>query len=337
MRKEALRQFQLLDEVWDSFSSQISHFYQIGPLVLELNFASATLADKLSKAFDHLKVSKSSHSDLIIRLWDTKEDDRPLPPLNWDLIHCLGYRGAYATPLYLHYFEEIEALSVLHVEAGRGYYIVRDGEALPWWASGSPLQVILHAWLRERGMQLTHAAAIANDQCGVLLTGKGGSGKSTTTLSCLREGLFYLSEDYCIIAPEDSPTVFSVYQSAKWQRHTRKLFPEYDFGIQNPGQAEREKALLYYGDLFPNQLKKEAPIRATISLTVGENALPILVRQGSSEASRDLMLSTLRQLPFHQKPTMQILHSLIQRVEHFHLSLGSDLKANVAAIRDILQ
>src|SRR5690606_10227789 len=113
--------------------------------------------------------------------------------------------------------------------------------------------------LKEHGMQLTHTGAISNGKTAVLLSGKGGSGKSTTTLACLTEGLYYLGEDYSILAP--GPEVFSIYNSAKWRPHTRTLFPHYESFIENPSTANTEKALVYYTDFFPKQIQTSAPIQ----------------------------------------------------------------------------
>lgn len=259
-----------------------------------------------------------------------------LPPLNWDLINRNGYHGYCANSVYLHYFNSIGALSVLNIEKKRAYYIVRNGLDLPWWFSGSPLQTILHVWLREYGMQLTHSAAVGNGQTAVLLVGKGRSGKSTTTLACLTQGLYYLGEDYCIVAPGKVPQVFSLYQSAKWELHTRKLFPSYEHFIVNPDTADEEKALVYYQNLFPAQVKISSPVRAIVSLKIGNTDRPIIQKYDLQSTLKNLMMSTLRQLPFYHPSTLNILKTFSLQVVYYQLSLGRDMKANAQAIQEIL-
>lgn len=337
MNEQTLDSFALLDAYWEKGAEEISHTYAVGPFKIQLVFASSFLATQLGKAFDHLQTSSSSSIDLTIRVTDTIQQKRKLPFLDWRMIDQWGYRGAYAPPVYWHHFAGIGALSALHLEKNRAYYILRDEREMPWWVGGSPFQVILHAWLRERGMQLTHAAAVAKEGRAVLLAGKGGSGKSTTVFSCLKGGLDSLSEDYCLLDLKDPPQVYSVYQTAKWRLPTRRFFPEYESYIQNPEQADAEKALLFTHELFPKQLKKQASVRALLSLQVGSSALPQLKSQDKSAALRDLMMSTLSQLPFHQGPTMQILASFVSKIESYQLILGQNLQANVDLIGELLR
>lgn len=333
----ALRQFDLIDNVWDPFEKPISSYYQIGDFSLCLEYVNRDLGEKLSRAFNHLKRDPLKDPSLTIRLFDTKKSGVKLPPLDWNLIHLNGYRGYYEKPIYLHYFEQIEALSVLNSEQNRAYYIVKDPEILPWWVSGSPFQVILHAWFREQGMQLTHTAAVGNKKSALLLTGKGGSGKSTTTLACVREGLDYLGEDYSLLSVENTPKVFSVYQSAKWRPGTRKMFPDHEKAIVNPDTADCEKALLYYQDLFPTQIETSSSIRAIISLKIGNQEFPLLKPSDPQSSLKSMMMSTLSQLPFYSKKTLLILQNITRQIESFELVLGHDIKANVSTIKELLK
>lgn len=291
--------------------------------------------EKIVRALSHLEIGSHSSPDLTIYLWDGSLGK--LPPLNWALIHQNGYYGYSEPPFYFHYFDAAGTLSALNLETHRAHYVIRNIDELPWWISASPLQIILHVWLRAHGMQLTHVAAVGNEREALLLAGKGGSGKSATMLSCLRRGLFYLGEDYCILTNEEIPRVFSIYQSAKWTSHTRRLFPQYEASIANPESADHEKALVYYQEIFPKQLLRELPIRAILSLKIGVEKPPRLQRHDRQSSLKNLLMSTLRQLPFYNTHTMTIVQGLVSRVEHYHLMLGSDLEANGHMIEALLQ
>jgi len=210
------------------------------------------------------------------------------------------------------------------------YFAVRDLDALPWWVSGSPLQTILHVWMREKEMQLTHCAAITNKKSGILLAGKGGSGKSTTLLSCLQEGFDILGEDYVLLGQERA---HSVYQTAKWTPQTRKIFPSYESYIANPDVADREKALVYYKDIFPSQIALSSPIHAIVSLRIGSS--PHLEEGTIQNSLQSLLLSTAMQLPHPDPRTNSLLCSFAKPLAHYRLTLGPDLKANVALLRGL--
>jgi hypothetical protein len=332
----AARQFELLDEAWEHSKGSVFYHYRIGPFTLRLIFADSRWAEKLTVSFRHLAVAPVDRPDFTVRLWDCAGAGHGLPRMDWELIHRNSYHGYSDRPFYFHYFEAIDALSAVDISRSVGYFIARDSNALPWWVDASPLQVILHVWLRERGLQLTHTAAVDDGRGAALLCGKGGSGKSTTALACLQAGLNYLGEDYCILEPGQRPRVYSVYQSAKWEQNTRALFPNYEGFIRNTAAARSEKALVYYQDIFPGQIRAQSPIRAVVSLRVGESDRPVLQEQPKEPVLKDLATSTLLQLPFYHPRTITILKELVAQIPTYHLTLGRDLSANASQIRELL-
>lgn len=331
-----MEQWNRLGQAWAQFFEKSSSYFQVGPFSISLHCTTLSLEKKLTKAFDHLKIKPVAQSDLTVFLWDTSYPNRRLPRLDWNLIRSNGYRGYFTPPFYFHYFESIHALSILNTKENKAYYIVRDTERLPWWVSGSPLQVILHTWLQGKGMQLTHTAAISNGKDALLLAGKGGSGKSTTTLAALQNGFYYIAEDYAILAPGKTPQVFSIYQSAKWKLETRKRFPFYDRFIENPETADHEKALIYYQEIFPQQIKLSSQIKGIISLEIGKSVKPLLKTSDLQSTLKNLMMSTLAQLPFSHEDTMPLLKEVSSKVPCYHLTLGSDMDANLQLIGQLI-
>lgn len=331
---DAVESFAALDAIAARIETQPGFYFKIGNDVIALFFESALLLKKMTQAFWHLVVSPVVKPDLVVHIWTPDAQAKKLPSLPWTSI-ASTYKGYCEHPIYFHFFEYIGALSVVNVAENRAHYVIKEIDHLPWWVFGSPLQVILHVWLRERDLQLTHTAAVGNADAAVLLTGKGGSGKSTTVLSCLQAGFNYIGEDYCVLAPE-TKTVYSIYQSAKWTRHTRQLFPIFDSFVQNPIEAQTEKALIFYQDFFSQQIRKKLNVRAVISLTVGNDVLPHLSLYDHQSGTKDLMMSTIAQLPFADLHTLQALRKFPVDLPHFRLQLGSDLRENVSLIARVL-
>ncbi len=314
-----------LNETWETLPKESSSSFQLGPFTISISSTNQSLAKALTKAFAHLPQGEGT-PDFEIRLWSGHK----LPPLDWSLIQTNGYRGYQEPPFYFHHFETIGALSAIDTKENIAYYAIRDPDSLPWWVSGSPLQVILHVWLREKGFQLTHAASISNKKSAILLTGKGGSGKSTTLLSCLEGGLDTLGEDYLLIGPDQ---IYTVYQTAKWAPHTRTLFPNYEPHIANPSRADQEKALVYYKDLFPTQLTLSSPSHAIVSLEVGTSAH--LKKSDFHTSLQSLLLTTAMQLPFPDPRTTSLLSAFTKPLAHYRLTLGPNLQENVSFLRGL--
>lgn len=318
----------MLEELHNQWKEEIEsfvQFYQIGPFKIQICSNDLFFAQNFTRAFSHL-ISFPAPHDLAIRLWIHPK----LPPLDWDLIQKHGYRGSVNHPLYFHYFETIGALSIVDVETNIAYYAIRDVKTLPWWVYGSPLQAIFHVWMREKNIQLAHSASIAYKESSLLLVGKGGSGKSTTVLSCLQEEFQTLGEDYLLL---DTNQIYSIYQSAKWRPQTRSLFPFYESHIVNPKEADQEKALVYYEDLFPKKMVHASSPQAIVSLQVGSFAL--LQKATLSVSLQGLLLTTLMQLPHPDSKSAEILHGFAKELEHYRLHLGPNVQENTALLRSL--
>ena len=107
-------------------------------------------------------------------------------------------------------------LLMLNLLTHEAIYWVNDSDLIPHFECGAPLIPILHLWMSYMGSQLLHAAAVGLPNKGVLIVGKGGSGKSNTALSCLNSKLYYAADDYCILSfnPEPVAQVFKTISEA---------------------------------------------------------------------------------------------------------------------------
>lgn len=68
-------------------------------------------------------------------------------------------------------------------------------------------------WGRTEGMLLLHSAVIGSDGKGMLIAGRGGAGKSTLSISCLLEGLDFVSDDYVLVTENGPLRAFSIFSS----------------------------------------------------------------------------------------------------------------------------
>jgi hypothetical protein len=330
-----LQHFERFESVWDRSSESFSSDYQIGRLMFRVCHGSSLM--RLTRAIEHLRVESTQREpSLTICLWDAQERPDRLPSIDWPLLMKIPSYETPEGPIYFHWFNSIESLSLIHTKRKKAHYLVRDAKKLPWWVEGAPLLAILHAWLQNHELQIAHAGAIGNHNGALLLTGKGGSGKSTTVLSCVREGMDYIGEDHSILEWKKEPAVWSLYHSAKLNRQTRNIFPSLDAPIANPDSAEKEKALLYYRDLFPKQIQLSAPIRGIVSLSVGQEPSPILSSLEPPAAIQSLMASTLQQLPFCGPRNVHFFKRICQSIPCYRLVLGSDVLQNVQILKTLL-
>ena len=315
----------------------ISHDrYTLAGSPLELQFASSLLREQLTPAFAHLAAEPHLVPALTVRLWDSASTQAPPPP--HPPVPAEHAEGAFFhfhdPPLRAVYQPGIGSLSVLDLEAGVAWHWVSDARDQPYWEKASPIRQLLFWWLAAQGYLQVHGGAVGTDEGGVLLVGKGGSGKSTASLSALGSPLLYAGDDYVAVRTDPSPAVASLYSSGKLEpAHVNELLPHLLANVSNSDRLESEKAVIYAHRDFPQNTTSGFPLRAVLVPTVQ----PQRVRSRTTPTSKArafsaLAPSTMIQLHTGGREVFSELSRLIERVPCFVLELGSD----VAGIPDTI-
>lgn len=302
---------------------------RIACLVPEMN-------KRIYPAFSHLQAPEGKE-DLSIYVLCQQNMPYPLKLLS-GYQQQLGSRGEVAhlsnDNIQTIYNHHDGAFNLIHLKKNIAIYWVRSVAHMPWWIAGSPLQRIIACWMRGQGLELTHAAVVANQHSAIILAGKSGSGKSTTTLSCIDSGLFCLSEDYCLIDMKTRAQVFSVYNSLKLEPGTLTRFPQYARHAVNQARAPHEKALMFQHDIYPRQLCDARPIKAIVSLKLGKKTMLEPCHPGINTLA--LAASSILQLSASTQVTLTRFKTLCLEQDCYQLTLGGDMKDNVAQIKQLL-
>jgi hypothetical protein len=194
-------------------------------------------------------------------------------------------------------------------------------------------------WLESRGRLLVHAAAIGDAAGCVLLPGKGGSGKSTTTLACLESGLGILGDDYCVLQRVPQPQVHSLYSTTKLKgREDIEIrFPHLRQVVSNIESLENEKALIFLHDHVPEVLRLQASLRAILLPKVTGERDTHLRPVSGAQALRFLAPSTMFQFPGDAGLIFRESVALIRQLPVLELCLGTDLAQIPEVIRQVLK
>ncbi|HUH98984.1 MAG TPA: hypothetical protein VLZ89_16605 [Anaerolineales bacterium] len=326
---------------------QDRHFL-IGGRPVRLRFAGNGLASALTPALAHLETAPAERPELTILAWDSASSNSALPSVLkryfdslgewWD---HLGRRGEIREltndRFRFAYHLGPNIFSGLDLQENLGLYWVQDASALPYYEIGSPLRTILHWWADGGDYQFVHAGAVGLESGGVLLVGRGGSGKSTTALAALDAGLLYASDDYCLIRTDPEPYVFSVYNTAKLRGEADvKRFAHLAAMVSNKSRLENDKALLFLNDHFPKQITRGFCLKAILLPVVTQGKETRLVATGAGAALTALAPSTLFQLPSAGSAAIKTMSRLAQRVPAYQLELGTDLANAASVIKDLL-
>lgn len=309
---------------------------------VRLCVAGRPLFDRMTPAFAHLVVPDPEAAALTVHMWDTASSGvrPPAPPWPADayrergeIRHDHDFRAAFNMMSGV--------LTVVEAGDAEATVWVRDAGALPLWETAAPLRALLGWWVPSGGGQLAHGAAVGTDRGGVLLTARGGSGKSTTALSCLDAGMRYVGDDYVVVTGGGAPAVHSLYASAKLvPGNLRERLPHLAdlaqaSGAEAPGADPFAKVVLMLQEHFGRQMAKRLPLRAILVPHVAADG-PHLAPLSSAEVLAALAPTTVFQLPGAGSGALDLLSDVVERVPTYALALGPDLGANVQAIRELI-
>lgn len=327
----------------------VEHFYTIGGYSLCLRFAGTGLVPYLTPAIAHLATEPTATPDLTICLWDNASTTTQLPLLIGSLVELLtnhwadhlgtrkeikGYDGDRIRSNF-HIGPNI--LSVLDQQRHLACYWIEDAENIPYWEKGSPLQTILNWWTTNHQRQYVHAGAVGTPAGGVLLAGKGGSGKSSTALACIDSSLVYASDDYCLLSTDPKPYVYSLYNTAKLKGQADlERFPRLAPLVHNRDRIGEEKAMLFLNQHYPEKVVSGFPIKAVLIPQVTGKPDTHLRPTTSGMALRALAPSTIFQLAGSGQSAFQMMSSLVKQVPCYALELGTEVTQIPTTILELL-
>jgi hypothetical protein len=321
---EALQAFESAE---GKMGGPVERFFRIGGYCVRLRFAGQALVPLITRAMMHLVEQNPAHVDLTICLWDSVSTGVRMVPPAWQADDN-GVRGeirGFNTPMVRTTFNLGSGiLSVLHKSKDIAVYWTRDSGELPYWESGAPLLTILNWWMGAHGRQIVHAGAVGNPDGAILLVGKGGSGKSSTSLSCLVHGLSYLSDDYCLVATKPAPFVYSIFSSGKVNPEDAKWYPSLNTVLSNARRLGPEKALFFLNEEFTDRILTGMPLKAILIPRVTGRPETRLVKVSRAASLLALAPSTIFQLPGAGHDVFNCLRDLTAVLPSYLLELGTE-------------
>jgi hypothetical protein len=313
------------------------HYFRIGPHVLRIRFAGTRMVPFITPALEHLRTAAVHEPSLTVCVWDSDSTGVPMGPPPWsreDFVFRGEIRGFNTDRIRTAYQAGIDALSLLDLEANLAVYWMRGNAPAPY--REKPLQTILYWWLARRGGQLLHCAGVGMPEGGLLLAGRGGSGKSVASLACLRAGLTFLGDDYVLVRADPPPFAQSLYNSVKVNADQLPKFPEFSGAVVNPGTMDADKALIFAHRWAPQCCGSGFPIRALCIPRVTGLRDTIFRPAPAEEVVTAFCTSTLFALPGAGREVYQRVTRLVGEAPSFFLDAGTDLEGIPAAVLEFL-
>jgi len=331
-----------------------SRSFALAGCTVRLVSTSPEMLRRLSTAFTHLALDDPPEPEFTIHLWDSATAGTPPPPLprvpdgqppgafvyysdeRLRVGYQLGTSGdARVLAVYPH--RPTPVLSVLDKERQEGWYWVEDAQRIPYWEQATPMVYLLDWWLRGRGLHLLHGGAVGRPSGGVVLVGKSGSGKSTSTLSTLQSDLGYAGDDYVAVASEPEPFVHGLYSSGKLMPNHVERLPFLLTALANSNQLDVEKAVVYAHEEWPDNVSAGFPLRAILAPQVVLGSVEAKVVEISRVSGlAALAPSTVFQMHTQGGDSLARMRRLVEIVPCYRLELGSDMESIPRVISALL-
>lgn len=322
-----------------SATGENNFYYRIGNTTVCLKFAGDRLVPYLTRALEHLLLKDVDTADFTICIWDSESSGVNMlpPPCSTD---CFTDRGdiwglnSKRIKAAFHWIEN--SVNLIDLERKIGIYWVQTAKQLPYWVYASPLRTLFHWWMEYNGCQLLHAAAVGTSDGAVLITGKGGVGKSTAALSCLQAGLLYTADDYVIVKLEPVPSVISLYSTAKLNADHIPHFPDLSRFVNNTEKLDQEKAVIFLNHELNRNLMIEMPLKAILTPQISDQPDSNIKSVSRWDIQRALSFTTMSQLPYVGHHTHEFISKLASSLPHYILEVGKDFTKIPAAISLLL-
>jgi hypothetical protein len=314
------------------------HFALCGSTI-ELAFADERLLPYITPALEHLSIAADESPALTVCIWDDVTTNTVMPAPPW-FGYAVQEKGSNIEGLYTNrgdvrgfnssrirtaYNWSANALSMYDRNEGIALYWTRDARGLPAYETSAPLRTIINWWAEERNCHFAHGAVVGTARGGVLLAGKGGSGKSTAALASLKSGLLYVSDDYCLVTAEPAPAAYSVFSSAKVDPGNIFRVAHVAPARGNTGNLDDEKAVFFLYPQFAGQITAGFPLLAILLPRITGKPDSILSPASRQDCIRALTLSTMCQFPGAGKKAVDIMLRLAAALPCYYLDFGTDL------------
>jgi hypothetical protein len=301
--------------------------FRIGGHQILLRFAGQGVLPAVAPALAHLDGPLLREPELVVDIWDSASTGAAPPERpRVDPEAPVGAFYYFEDPPLRGVFQPgMQALSAVDLRADHAWYWVADPDALPYWERAAPIRQILHWWMATRGHQQVHGGAVGTPDGGVLLVGKGGSGKSTCALASLLSELRYAGDDYTMVSLRPRPWVHSLYSSGKVDPENLWRVPHLEPTLSNAEHLATEKAVVFVDQHFPDRLIEGFPLRAIVLPTITGEPRTRATPTSRAAALTALAPSTVFQLHTAGGHALRYLARLVQEVPAYALKLGSDV------------
>ena len=322
----------------------INRYFRIADLTVLLRFASPSLQQIYCPAFEHLEINTQDLShlpevDLTVQLFTEQDSSTvlPQPPRSAEDFSPRGdIRGFSNSACKVAYQPFGKIITAYMVGEKLGMVCVGDLPSVYNFERATPLRSLLAWFMSEHNRQIAHGAVVSLNGQGLLLAGKGGSGKSNTALACLAAGLDYLSDDLCAIANEPQPMAYSLYSTARTKTEDCARLPCLASLVDRRETFPQDKEIYLLKQHFHQQLVPKTQLKAVLLPQIDFSHPLSVVPISRQAALLALAPVTTTILPDSGPEVIAQLGKLVRSLPSYRLYLGNDINEIPRFIRETI-
>lgn len=323
--------FQNIDKKILSMTEKGETSFQIkvGDQVIEQRFTTEDQALDVKKFFVGTVLTERKTPDAVLYFWTDEID-------NYLLQGTKDINAIWRSKDDTGYLRITPGYELSGIDYGRNtFYYCRHPQSQPeLMLYGHAMVVMFGQWARQNGMLLLHSACVGVDGKGVMLSARGGGGKSTLAVSCLLNRFDFVSDDYILVNQEGPLKAMPLYRTISLNQDMASIL--------NPGlpivrvDTERNDKLML--DASSYEFKESLPVHAIIYPKLTDDDLPFIKETARGPVMVKLIDSTASQLGFFRDPEAyrQMSQRLID-IPVYEIGLCKDLEKNVKCLLDFIK
>lgn len=297
-----------------------------------MNFVGLGLADLTTKTFSHLRDSEQhARPALTVDLWCDEEQvvlpEGDEPERTWGQV-ADGQFASYNDGMFLE-LKRPGSITWLDREGGRIIGWRASETSISIEELSKPMPLILWSWYFDQGVHIIHSGLLATEHGGALLGGKGGSGKTTSSIAGGLGGMGFLGDDQVGLERLADGTFVghSLYNSTRLAPDNIGRFPTlvnqtYDLPYETFGEA---KHLIFLDGILPRPMPRSVPILAVVLPRLSGASTTSYTPATPAEALLRLAPSSVTMTLRSGAEGFARLSDLIRQVPAYWLDLGPDV------------
>ena len=314
-----------------------------GPATLRIEICGTVLSSIALDPLRHAATSSTAPVDFLVVMIDGKDTGIDGPALDdFALFHNgrkqRGDTGSRRSTLTV---KEWNTRCLIDADKRHAIVWFADATTTPEYAICDQIRNALHWLSYERDFGLFHAAALRLGAVGCLITGKGGSGKSTLTAAAIAHGFDTAGDDFVLIETTTVPRVHAVFDTVNLDDKSLVRFPQFEPFIRNPRREADDKATFHLFDSSRDRIASGFPLHVILHARLTGEQQSRIVRSAPSDAFRGLAPSSLFSTGFGRHRTAlraqgkQVAANcakLVTRLGTYTFEVGTDIEAAVAVL-----